>query len=157
AARAATVEHELAGGLGFDEDGVERVADRGERVGTGDHRRVDADRHALGGPGGDAQELDRAAHLAGAVDVGGGDFGDAFPVHVGGGDAGVEGEAGQDRRLGRRVEAVDVGGGVGFGVPEGGRLVEGFGEAGAGGVHAGQDVVRGPVDDAGDAGDPVAV
>src|SRR5205823_9108460 len=83
--------------------------------------------------------------------------GDAFAVHVAGAYPGVERQRREDRRLRRGVEALDVGGRVGFGVPERGRLLQRLGEPGAGGVHRGQDVVGGAVDDAGDPDDPVAV
>ncbi len=39
-------------------------------------------------------------------------------MDVGRGDPGVEGQRGQDRGLGRGVEALDVGGRVGLGVAE---------------------------------------
>ena len=96
------------------------------------------------------------AHLAGRGDVGGGDLGDALAVDVGGGDPGVEGQAGQDRGLGRGVEALDVGGRVGLGVAELLRLLERLVEAGAGGVHLVEDEVGGAVDDAEHPGHPVA-
>jgi hypothetical protein len=71
----------------------------------------------------------------------------AISVHVGGGDPGVEGEAGQDRALGGRVEPLDVRGRVGLGVTQCLRLLERVGEAGPGGVHPVQDVVGGAIDD----------
>ena len=96
----------------------------------------------------DRQQLDDAADLAGRGDVGGGDVGDALAVDVGRGHPGVEGQAGQDRRLGRGVEALDVGGRVGLRVAERLSLGQGLGEAGALGVHLVQDEVGGAVDDA---------
>jgi hypothetical protein len=69
------------------------------------------------------------------------------PVHIGGGDPGVEGQAGQDRALGGRVEALDVGRRVRLGVTERLRLLQRVGEAGPGGVHPVQDVVGRAVDD----------
>ena len=69
---------------------------------------------------------------------------------------GVEGEAGQDRGLLRRVVALDVGGRVGLRVAElgggGQRLLEGVALA----IHPVEDVVRRAVDDAEDAVHPVA-
>ena len=56
--------------------------------------------------------------------------------------------AGQDRGLGRGVEALDVGGRVGLGVAQRLGLGQRLGEARAGGVHPVQDEVRGAVDDA---------
>ena len=162
AARAAAVEHQLPGRLGLDEHRVEGVADAGQRVAGGDHRRVHAhaDRRLPGAvdrPAGDAEQLDRAAHLLGAGHVAGGHRGDPLPVDVGGADPGVERERGQDRRLRRRVEAFDVGGRVGLGVAQRGRLFQRLLEAGSGGVHRREDEVGGAVDDAGDPGDRVAL
>jgi hypothetical protein len=49
-------------------------------------------------------------------------------VHVGRRDAAVEGDPGEDGGLGRRVEALDVGRGVGLGVPERLGLLQRVGE-----------------------------
>ena len=103
----------------------------------------------------DREQLDHAAHLGGRGDVARGHLGDALAVDVGGGDPGVEGEAGQDRGLRGGVEALDVGGRVGLGVPELLGLLERLVEAGAGGVHPVEDEVGGAVDDAEHAGDLV--
>ena len=65
-------------------------------------------------------------------DVAGGHVGDALAMDVGSRHAGVEGKAGEDRGLGRRVEAIDVGGRIGLGVAERLRLLERIGEARAG-------------------------
>lgn len=62
--------------------------------------------------------------------------------------AGVEGDTGQDRGLGGGVEALDVGGRVGLGVTERGRLVQRLAVAGPGRVHLVEDEVGGAVDDA---------
>ena len=134
AARARTVEHQLPGGLGLDEDGVVRLADGGERVAERDHRGVHAggDGLPVGGALADGEELDGAAHALGGGDVGGGDLGQALAVDVVEAYAGVEGDPGEDGGLGGGVEALDVGGRVGLGVSEGGGLVERLGVAGAG-------------------------
>jgi hypothetical protein len=66
------------------------------------------------------------------------------------GDPGVEGQAGEDGGLGGGVEALDVGGRVGLGIAQGLGLLDGLGEARAGGVHLVQDEVRRAVDDADD-------
>ena len=66
AARAPAVEHELAAHRALDEDGVERAAHRGQRMGRGHHGRVHPHREL--GPAvdqlGDGQELDRVPQLA---------------------------------------------------------------------------------------------
>ncbi len=54
------------------------------------------------------------------------------------------------------VEALDVGGGVGLGVPEGLRLLERFRVGRPAGVHPVENEVRGPVDDSEHPSDPVA-
>ncbi|CAM5730020.1 hypothetical protein SMICM304S_03128 [Streptomyces microflavus] len=115
-----------------------------------DHRGVDTggDGLAVGGALADGQQFDRAAHPAGGGDVGGGDLGDALAVHVTDLDPGVEGDPGEDRGLRGGVEALDVGGRVGLGVPEGGGLVERLGVAGAAGVHLVEDEVGRAVHDA---------
>jgi hypothetical protein len=157
----AAVEHELARGLGLHEDRVERLPDAGEGVRVGDHCRVHPHGHGLAAVGvraplADGEELDHGVHLAGGGDVGGGDRGDALAVHVAGGDAGVEGEAGEDRGLRRGVEALDVRGGVGLGVPERLGLLERLGEAHPGRVHLVEDEVGRAVDDAEHPAHPVA-
>ena len=67
----------------------------------------------------------------------------------------MHGDAGEDAELGAGVEAVDVGGGIGFGVTELLGVGEDGGVVGAS-LHAGEDVVAGAVDDAAEAGDLVA-
>ena len=160
AAGAGAVEHQLAGGGALDEHRVVGLADAGERVAPGDHRRVHprGDGRAVGSvlQCADREQLDDAAHLGGRGDVAGGDLGDALAVHVGCRHPGVEGQAREDRGLGRCVEALDVRGRVGLGVPELLGLLEGLVEARAGGVHPVEDEVGGAVDDAEHAGDLVA-
>ncbi len=68
----------------------------------------------------------------------------------------MEGDPGEDGGLGGGVEALDVGGGVGLGVPERGGLVQRLLVPGAGGVHLVEDEVGGAVDDAEHAVDLVA-
>ncbi len=104
----------------------------------------------------DGEQLDDRTHLAGALDVGSRDLGDALAVDVGGGDPGMEGQAGQDRCLGGGVETLDVCGGVRLGVPEVLGLLQRLAEAGTRGVHLVEDEVRGAVDDAEHPGHPVA-
>ncbi len=71
-------------------------------------------------------------------------------------ELGVESDAGEDAELGAGVEAVDVGGGIGLGITGGLCLREGVGVGGAG-LHVREDEVAGAVDDAGEAGDAVAL
>ena len=82
-------------------------------------------------------------------------FGNALAVDLFEGDFFMEGEAGEDGELVRGVVALDVGGRILFGVAErlrlfqGGAVVEPFLR------HAGEDVVGGAVDDAGERCDDV--
>lgn len=96
-----------------------------------DHRGVHAGGHgpAVGRALADGEEFDGAAHAAGGGDVGRGDLGDALAVHLADLHPGVEGDSREDGGLRGGVEALDVGGGVGLGVPEGGGLVERLGVA----------------------------
>ena len=84
------------------------------------------------------------------------DFGDAFAVDVLQVEARVEGQRGEDGRLGRGVKASDVGGGIRLGVAKALGLGEGIGELRTGGIHLVKDEVGGAVDDAEDPGDAVA-
>lgn len=115
-----------------------------------DHRGVHAggDGIAVGGALADREELDGTAHAAGGGDVGGGDLGDALAVHLPDLHPGVEGDPGEDGSLRGGVEALDVGGGVGLGVTEGGGLVERLGVPGSARVHPVEDEVGRAVDDA---------
>ena len=154
--RPGTVEHQLTGGLGLDEDGVEGAADAGQGVAARDHRRVHPRRDPVAAELADGEQLDDRPHLARGLHVGGGDLRDALAIDVGGRDAGVEGQAGQDRGLGGGVEALHVGRRVRLGVAQLLGLLQRLGEAGAGGVHLVEDEVGGAVDDAEHAGDLVA-
>ncbi len=115
-----------------------------------DHRGVHArgDGRAVRGPLADGEQLDGAAHLLGGAEVGGGDLGHALAVDVVEAHARVEGDPGEDGGLGGGVEAFDVGGRVGLGVPQGGGLVQSLLVPGAGRVHLVEDEVGGAVDDA---------
>ncbi len=94
-------------------------------------------------------------HRRGGRDVAGGDLGDALAMDVGAADPGVERERGEDRRLGRGVEALDVGGRVGLGVAERLGLLDGLGEARSRRVHLVEHEVRRAVDDPEDLADVV--
>ena len=88
-------------------------------------------------------------------EVDGLDGGDGLGGDCVGIQLGVHGDAREDAELGARVEAVDVGGGIGFGIAKRLGVGEDSGVAGAR-FHAAEDVVAGAVDDAADAGDAVA-
>ena len=161
AAGTLAVEHELAGVLGFDEDGVECTADSGERVFAGQQRGVDTDGDAgfavlVNQFLGDRQQLDDKAGFLGGGDVRRGDRRDALAGDVFQGEPRVEGQRGKDRGLGGGVVAFDVGRGVGFRVAQALGLGQRVGELRAGGVHLVEDEVGGAVDDAEHPGDPVA-
>ena len=104
----------------------------------------------------DCQKLDRVAELARHLDIGGGDVADALHEHVVGGDTRLEADRRENGDFGGGVEAVDVGGGVGFGVACGLRGGQNLVEGEAFVLHAGEDVVRGAVHDARDGEDIVA-
>ncbi len=89
-------------------------------------------------------------------DVVGEEFGDAFPVHIAGDDTSAEGDGRDDRRLGRGVVALDVGGRIPLRVAELLCLGEGVVERRALFRHAGEDVVGRPVHDPGHAPDAIA-
>ena len=63
------------------------------------------------------------------------------------GEIGVEGQGSNNRGLRCGVMALDIGGGVSFGVAQALGLGQGVGELGAGGVHLVQNVVGGAVHD----------
>lgn len=115
-----------------------------------DHRGVHARGDGLPvlGPLTDGEQLDGAAHVPRGGEVGRGDLGHALAVDVVETHARVEGDSGEDGGLGGGVEPLDVGGRVGFRVPEGRGLVEGLLIAGPRGVHLVEDEVRRSVDDA---------
>src|SRR5438309_1500661 len=82
AAGAPAGEHHLADRIAPDEDGVELVPDRGEGVGPGQQRRVDARLDPSTVLPGDRQEFDHHSQLLGESNVLGRDPADAFPVHL---------------------------------------------------------------------------
>ena len=94
-----------------------------------------------------ASSLTTQAQCSGARDVGRGDREYALPVDVIHRDLGVEGDAGQDCRLGRGVKAGHVRGRVCLGVAERLRLRQRRAEVGTRGVHPVEDEVGGAVHD----------
>src|SRR5579875_3903138 len=84
------------------------------------------------------------------------DAADAFGVDVGGGELFAEGEGGEDGELGTRVETVDVGGGIGFGVAELLRFGEHGVEGGVALFNFCEDEVAGAVQDAVELDDAVS-
>ena len=117
---------------------------------------MDALLDAVLGPERDAEQLDAVAQVLGGLDVGLGNGLDALDVDVLEGDLGSEGEAGQQSKLVRRVEAADVEGRVCLRVAEPLSLRQRVGEGSPFLLHHGQDEVRGTVEDAVDAADVVA-
>ena len=156
AAGATAVEHEVVGGLGLDEHGVEGAVHGGQRVVLVNQGRVDA--------GGDAglavldhgEQLDDLVLGGGCGDVVGGDLGDAFDGHIVDGHGGVEAEGGHDGGLVGSIVAFDVAGRVGFGVALGLGVLEHVVKLETLGGHLVENVVGGAVDDAEHAGHLVA-
>ena len=102
----------------LDHDRVEGALDRRQRVARVEEAGEDADADAAVAAFGDAEQLQREAELLGVGEVVGLDRLDPLVGDLGEVDRGVEGEAGEDRHLRRRVGAADVVGGVGLGVAE---------------------------------------
>ena len=137
-AGALAVEHQLAGGVGLDEDGVEGVAHAGRAGATAGiiagctrtlTRRGTPSAPASSVRSQMASSLTTQSISRAACDVGGADLGDALAVDLVARDAGVEGQRREDGGLGGGVEALDVGGRVGLGVAQGLGLLDGLGEA----------------------------
>jgi len=152
----ASVEHDLACGIGLDEDRVEGSAYGCERMASRQHRRVHPHDHAFIRALGDSQQLDDEAHLLCGADVVRCHAGDALAVDVVERDPGMKGQLGEDRRLGRGVMPVDVEARIGFEVTQGGRLGKHVVVLDALLVHLGEHVVRRAVDDAEHTRDAVA-
>ena len=102
------------------------------------------------------KQLDAIAQLLGELDVEPGDVADALGVDAGEIDRPAEPDARQDRELVRGVDPVDVKARIGLGIAELLRLGQHLGEFAAALAHRRQDVVRGAVQDAVDAFEPVA-
>ena len=157
AAGPAPVEHHLAGTLGLDEDRVESIADTREGMVARHHCRMDPDDDAESVLRAlcHGEQLDDEAHVARRGHIGGSHAGDALARHIVEGHAGVEGELGEDRRLGSRVETTHVSGGIGLGVAQLLRLGQDCGVVRALLVHLAEDEVGRAVDDAEHLGDAI--
>ena len=146
-AGARAAQRDLGDRLRLDGDRVEGAVDRRERMLAVEEDRVDADAQPAADALGRADELQPQAEVARVLHVVGGDRLDALVGHLVQMHGRVEGQAREDRHLGRGVLAVDVLGRIGLGVAEllglGQRVVVG----GAGLGHAREDEVRRPVDD----------
>jgi hypothetical protein len=123
---------------------------------------VDPDRHGFGPVGGGVgvlhhgQKLDDIPELVSGGDVGLRDGRDALAVDVAGHDARPEGHVGEDGRLGRGIEPLDIRGRVPLGVPQTLCLGKGVVVAGSELAHPRQDEVGRAVDDAHDPPDALA-
>ena len=104
----------------------------------------------------DGEELDDIAELLRKPDVVGADGQDALAVDVTGRHPKIERDRRQDRGLGSRVVALEVGARVGFGVSEALGVGERLSQRPPVLGHASQDVVRRPVHDAHEPQDAVA-
>jgi len=126
------------------------------------HRRVHAHADIAVVALDDGQQLDHVAEPAGDGELGRRDVGDPLVIDVAGDDLGAESDRGDDRRLRSGVEALDVGGGVAFGVPQLLGVDQRTGVVGVAALldgvgHLGEDVVGGAVDDAEHPRDRLAV
>ena len=153
---AASVEHQLADRVSLDEHRVERVAYRRERMQLRHHRGVNPHRDLTVDLLRNCEELHDVTEVARRRDVVGRYAGDALAIHVGGDDARPEGNGGDDRSLGRRVVALDVGSGIRLGEPERLRVGERGVERLSAVAHAAEDVVRRAVHDSHDPTNAVA-
>ncbi len=105
--------------------------------------------NAGGGAARHAQVLDAIAQRFGVVDVGGGQFGDAFGVGLVELQRNTKGDGSQDGQLVGSVDPFNVEGGVRFGVPQGLGFRQHVGKGTALLAHFAEDKVASAVDDAG--------
>ncbi len=147
-ARALAVVQRGADGIAVHHHGVHGAFHIGDQALGRDQAGVHAQLDALVRALGDAQQLDAVAQLLGVLDVGRRQLGDAF--HIGlvelHGDA--EGNRAHQGGLVGRIHALDVEGGVGFGIAQALRLLQHHIEVQALVTHFGQDEVGRAVDDA---------
>ena len=104
----AAEEHELAGVLALDEDGVKDISNRSQRVGLRDHRRMHAgaDAALFFAPQLQAASSRNQGH--GPLAHRSRRLGDSFSLDVSGNDPRIEGNRGQDGQLRSGVVALDV-------------------------------------------------
>ncbi len=121
-----------------------------------DHRRVYALLDALAGVDRDAEQLHAVAKLIRPAQVFRRDRGNALNIDGARIDLDAEREAGEDRELLRGVMALDVEARIRLRIPKPLRVFQAIRKRQALLLHAGQDVIAGPVQDAVDARELVA-
>ncbi len=114
-ARAAAIVKRVGAIAAVDPHGVIRAAHAGKDGRLRNQRRANGKNQAVGRLARGGDQADGVMQLVRVLEIHGRDAADSFGVDVLRDDPLAEGESGQDRQLGSRVEAVDVGGGIGFG------------------------------------------
>ena len=156
-AGAAAVEERFTCGIGVDRDGIEHTVDGGEDVFLGNEGGLNAEfNRATIAFANDGEEFDHVAEGFCETDIRGADLFDAGDVDDFRIDGETVGERGEKDGLVGGVPAIDVEGGIGFGVAESLSFLKGSGVVDAAQGHLLEDVVRGAVDDAGEGMDLVA-
>ena len=154
-ARALAVVERRADSVALHDDRVHRAFDVGDQPRRRHQRRVHAQLDAMLTALGDAQQLDAVAQLLGITDVHRLQRADALDMRLVELHRHAKGDGAHDGRLVGGIDALDVEGGVGFGVAQALRLLEHDAEVEPLRAHLGQDEVGGAVDDAGDPFDAV--
>ena len=152
----AAFEHYPADEIALRDDRVEDPFDRSDRRRPQHHARVDALLEPFLGQPRNAEKLDAIPELLGKVDVEARHMANTLGIDAVEIDRATEPDARQDGQLVRRVDAVDVKARVGFGVAQLLRLGEHFGKFVRCLAHRRQDIIRGPVENAVDAREPVS-
>ena len=141
--------------VALDQHRVHRALDVGDQPFRRNQRRMHAQLDAFGRAPGDTEQLDAIAELFGVLDVDRIEPADPLDVGVLELHRIAEGDRAHDRHLVRRVDAFDVEGRVGLGIPQALRLGQHGGERQALAAHLGEDEIRRPIDDPGDPLDAV--
>ncbi len=115
-ARAAAVVERIGAIFAAHPDGVVRAAHAGQNGRLRNQRRTHGKNQAVGRLARGADQADGVMQLVRVLEIDGRDAADAFGVDVLGDDPLAECERGENGEFRARVEAVDVGGGIGFGV-----------------------------------------